>query len=438
MTKSQRIAIARLISDLIKADKIIDENEISFLLKLEEKYSISSQCLVNAQKISFSDAINELVGLRQEVKNDIKSDLFELAGVDGNRSPKEALLLLAIDLCLCSDDGRASVFSCPVGKIDLEDPYVVYVESQYDEDLNSEIKKYYRHITNSLKLANFEFVYIPCIVEKFNERDNKYTFNVLRYMSPELSEKEIKDVIAGVSKTTTASFCRDIISKKMGSDQMDGTEPALLINIGYSYVPYCAKDTDAKEFIDFLKIDIAIDNGIEDEVNLFLEKYSAYMTERESLYVSRSEEGLRYFGFYKALLDFLIYTKDRTESSIVLDHHRRTVRFSDYNNLEIRLSPKEFATYYLILKEYIESINEGLPISASGKIKQRLNDEFNKYYDEDDQGYTNNLSVTISKIKKKIDSVLAPAQLPNLYKPEKKEVLGVYKIRLDKEKITLK
>ena len=55
MTKNQRVAIARLISDLIKADKIIDEKEISLLLKLEEKYSISSQCLVDAQKISFSE-----------------------------------------------------------------------------------------------------------------------------------------------------------------------------------------------------------------------------------------------------------------------------------------------------------------------------------------------------------------------------------------------
>ena len=33
--------------------------------------------------------------------------------------------------------------------------------------------------------------------------------------------------------------------------------------------------------------------------------------------------------------------------------------------------------------------------------------------------------------------MLAPVQLPNLYKPEKKEALGVYKIRLDKEKISL-
>lgn len=437
MTKNQRVAIARLISDLIKADKIIDEKEISLLLKLEEKYSISSQCLVDAQKISFSDALNELADLRQDTKEEIKADLFLMAGVDGNRSPKEALLLLAIDLCLCSDDGRASVFSCPVGKVELDDPYVVYVESVYDDDLNKEIQKNFRHISNSLKLANFEFVYIPNVVRKFNERDNNYTFNVLRYMSPELSEKEIKDVIAGVKQTTTSSFCRDIISKKMGSDQMDGTEPALLVNIGYSYVPYCSKDADAKEFIDFLKIDIAIDNSVEDEVNQFLDKYSVYTTARESLHGSRSEDGLRYFGFYKALLDFLIHTKDRTESSIVLDHHRRTICFCDYNNLEIKLSPKEFATYYLILKEYKDSINEGLPISASGKTKERLNNEFCKYYDEDDFGYTSNLSVTISKIKKKIDSMLAPVQLPNLYKPEKKEALGVYKIRLDKEKISL-
>ena len=438
MTKNQRVAVARLISDLIRADKIIDEKEISLLLKLEEKYSILPHYLIDAQKISFSDAINELVELRLDIKEDIKADLFKMAGIDGNRSPKEALLLLAIDLCLCSDRGRASVFSCPVGKVNLDDSYVVYVESSYDEELNKEIKKYYRHIANSLKLADFEFVYIPDVVKRFKERDNNYTFNVLRYMSPELSEKEIRDVITGIENTTTSSFCRDIIAKKMGGDQMDGTDPALLINIGYSYVPYCSKGADAKEFIDFLKIDIAVDNSVEEEVDQFLDNYSAYTTAKESLHGSRSEDGLRYFGFYKALLDFLIYTKDRTESSVVLDPHRRTIYFPDYNNLAIKMSPKEFATYYLILKEYKDSIDDGLPISASGKTKQRLNNEFFRYYDDDDQGYTSNLSVTISKIKKKIDLALAPTQLPNLYKPEKKEELGVYKIRLDKEKIILK
>lgn len=437
MTRAQRVAIARLISDLIKADKIIDENEISFLLKLEEKYSISSSCLVEAQKISFSEALTILADLRHYIKTDIKKDLIQLAGIDGNQSPKEALLLLAIDLCLCSDDNRASVFSCPVNKVNLDNPYVVYVESLFDKELNAEIQKNYRHITNSLKLANFEFVYIPKIVKSFNQRNKDYTFNVLRYMSPELSEQEIAGVIDGVSKTTTVSFCRDIIAKKMGTDAMDETEPAILINIGHSYVPYCAKDAETKEFIDFLKLDIAANHSVEEEINEFLDKYSKYTTSKESFLGNLPEDGLRYFGFYKALLDFLIYTKDRTESSIALNHYRRSIRFEGYNNLEIKLSPKEFATYRLIVKEYKESIDGGLPISVSDKRKKHLNNEFCKYYDEDELGYTSNLSVTISKIKKKIDSALSPAQLPNLYKPEKNENLGVYRIRLDKEKIKL-
>ena len=436
MTKNQRVAIARLISDLIKADRIIDEREISFLLKLEDKYSISSQCLVDAQKISFSDALNELAELQIDLRNEIKSDLFKMAGVDNNRTPSEALLLLAIDLCLCSKNSRAAVFSCPVGKIELDAPYVVYVESGYDKDLNDEIQKNYRHIANSLRLSGFEFVYIPKVVKKFNERDASYTFNVLRYMSPELSKAEINGVISGVSKTTTESFCRDIISKKMGGYIMEDTEPGLLINIGYSFVPYCAKEPDAKEFVDFLMIDIAPDHSVEEEVEGFIEKFSSYTTTTESVFSSRSEDGLRYFGFYKALLDFLIYTKDRTESRIELDQLRRTVRFDDYNGLEIKLSPKEFATYYLILKEYLDSIDEGLPVSATGKKKDLLNLEFNKYYNEDELGYTSNLSVTISKIKKKIDSALRGDQMPNLYKPDKKE--GVYKVRLDKDKITLR
>ena len=41
MTKEQRIAIARVVSDMIKADNIIEESEINDMKEIMSYYSIS-------------------------------------------------------------------------------------------------------------------------------------------------------------------------------------------------------------------------------------------------------------------------------------------------------------------------------------------------------------------------------------------------------------
>ena len=43
MTKEQRTAIARIISDMIKADNIIEESEIRDMKKLMAEYSVTHQ-----------------------------------------------------------------------------------------------------------------------------------------------------------------------------------------------------------------------------------------------------------------------------------------------------------------------------------------------------------------------------------------------------------
>ena len=60
MTKEQRTAIARIISDMIKADNIIEESEIKDMKRLMSEYSITHQEMSNARKIRFSDAVNTL------------------------------------------------------------------------------------------------------------------------------------------------------------------------------------------------------------------------------------------------------------------------------------------------------------------------------------------------------------------------------------------
>ena len=50
MTREQRTAIARIISDMIKADNIIEESEIKDMKKLMSEYAITHQEMSDARK----------------------------------------------------------------------------------------------------------------------------------------------------------------------------------------------------------------------------------------------------------------------------------------------------------------------------------------------------------------------------------------------------
>ena len=55
MTKEQRTAMARIISDMIKADNIIEESEIKDMKKLMSEYAINHQEMSDTRKIHFTD-----------------------------------------------------------------------------------------------------------------------------------------------------------------------------------------------------------------------------------------------------------------------------------------------------------------------------------------------------------------------------------------------
>ena len=55
--------MARIISNMIKADNIIEESEIKDMKKLMSDYGITYQEMSEARKIRFSEAINTIEGV---------------------------------------------------------------------------------------------------------------------------------------------------------------------------------------------------------------------------------------------------------------------------------------------------------------------------------------------------------------------------------------
>ena len=96
MTKEQRTAIARIISDMIKADNIIEESEIKEMKRLMSKYSITHKEMSEARKIRFTDAVNTLKELSITERRTFFDQIYSIALSDNICVPREALLLIAL------------------------------------------------------------------------------------------------------------------------------------------------------------------------------------------------------------------------------------------------------------------------------------------------------------------------------------------------------
>lgn len=175
MTKEQRTAIARIISDMIKADNIIEESEIKDMKRLMSEYSITHQEMSDAWKIHFSDAVNTLKELSIKVRKAFFNHIFSIALSDNICVPRETLLLIALNYCLIETEKKSEgntsllkpyLMSYPTGKACFNNQYMVYLECSYDEERNEELKLHFLLLTTITHLCGFNLIYFPKMAEE--------------------------------------------------------------------------------------------------------------------------------------------------------------------------------------------------------------------------------------------------------------------------------
>ena len=179
MKQAERASIMRIVSDLIEADGIIDTRELLFLDSLREKYGIKKEDEILAASYTFADALNELQKSDDSLKHDLIGDFNQVAMSDDYCAREEALLILAIRCCLTINIGsQVSVLSIDTSNINFEDAQILYVESEYDENINEQIQEKYREIATEIRLAGFDFVYLPKLAEHYNSISETDLFQI--------------------------------------------------------------------------------------------------------------------------------------------------------------------------------------------------------------------------------------------------------------------
>ncbi len=417
MTREQRIAIGRVISDMIKADNIIEETEIRDMKRLMSDYSWTHQDMTDARNIKFSDAVPILRELSLKDRKEFVSKIYGIAQSDNICVPREALLLIALKYCLLNDDKKSSerpyLVSCATGEATLNDQYMVYIESSFDKKMNEQLEHDFRLLVMMSRLSGFNFIYIPKMVSEFQNMRKEYVLDVISYMAPNLDEKFIRGVYDRLCKMTTVEFFRNVLYERLQVQTPHNIAPSLLINIGTSVVPYCSAGGPVQYYTEFLCVPITTD--ILTLVEGILGYYQSRVSVRQTITYGNANGQFKYFGFYKALFDFLIAPPPVAPKLVFLGQsiktgkHQVAFHFDGGYEKTIDLTPKEYHTYLSIARRsYTE--RPGLPVGT-------------------DRG----LQSVISHIKSKITNGVPDLTYAEQYKPERKG--NVYIIRLDRAKV---
>lgn len=357
MRAEERIAICRILTDLIKADLVIDSNEMQEYVKLCESYNIRREEEIKASSITLSEAVSLLKQSDRGLQRDLIGDFCDLSMSDGFCARPEALLLIGLSRCLEDPYSSAQILSIPQPVFNVAFGSVLYIESSTNEGLNQVINDNFRTLFKECQVVGFNFIYVPKVIEHYRSTDRKLTSRIVRFLSPALSDEGVENVINGLLSINTQNFCKDILCNKLGIKELRDTEPALLIKIGRSYV-------NDNLYANYLKINV--DENIVKQMQKLLDTFSG-MLSSDNINVSKVEEKKNqflYHGFYKQLLDIYLIRRN-VRSTVNVHPYKEEILMPDIDMKLTKLHRREKALYLLLLIVSKEGgINFNLPQNA--------------------------------------------------------------------------
>ena len=451
MRHHQKIAIARLISDLIKSDDVICKEEIALYNHIVCTFDISQDELHEAQFLSQADALGYIRHMVPAEQKKIFSMLKKAAYSDNTCVAREALLLLTLSLTLNDMQDKYRLLSSQVKGWCNLDKYVMYIESDYMPAINEEIWQQYDMIANLLHLWKFEFIYIPKLTRSFCEMDRTYLCDIIRYMNPRLSVEMLNNLYDRLTNFTTENFTRDYLANSSHHNYFYDIEPSLLINVGTSNIPSSNPVHQDTCFVNFLTIRLDDEpDCVLNEVRRFIDQYETLITEPEYQLLKRAKGLFRYHGFYKQLFDFLArqYTNGE-ENRILIDLPARRIWM---RGVEVQMSATHLATYMFILHQSLCTHYGGLikagqhhPLSERdvvrlGKTYHAICNLFREIPVTDARSYMEdvpNIRGYIARLRTTIEHIIDTEDL-DYYYPKDSADKSMYRVAINPSCVRLK
>lgn len=358
MKQAERASIFRIVSDLIKADSIIDTREIEKLDFIREKYAIKKEDEIQGFSYTLSNAVHILQDSPKSLQHELIATFNEVAMSDSFCAREEALLLVALRLSLTlGAHSECKIISIDTSSVYIDPTQILYVESDFNNDVNWEINENFREIMAEVRLAGFDLVYLPKIAEHYRTISNIDFLRIASFLYPNASLERVETVTKQLQGLSTSEFCKDQLADKLGVKEFSMIAPSLMIKIGNSFV-------SNKEIANFILIELDKDvvNTIRNILDLFSEYYRTFCFN----YLKEEKGRFIFTGFYKQIFDIYMLRKG-IKSSVVIDVYRETIRFPEADIKLEKLHRREKALYALFL---LESASGGINFSKPTTPRQ--------------------------------------------------------------------
>lgn len=320
----RRVALARIVSDLVKADKVIDDGEIKNYNAMFGS-DMSRQLFLNAQLYTFAEAMKLMA---QPIDQDNDS-LFvkkrnadtrgkraraaieavtQVANCDGVCDPSEAILLTAIKYFLTENQkGRYDVQSYMLQDFFVAKRFVIFIET-CPTPASEEIERNFNVISQLFASVGLQFVYVPRLARLYASKDLDTFKNMTMYFFPTITENVVEDIYRKISSMTTSVFVKDYLCKKMHMNLLGHKNPSYLIMLGNSDV--VVKDATGnmtmRRYADFLTIGLRADGkDVLTTVDKFVADFNKQVSYAQYFSFNPSNERLLYQGAYKLFFNLI-------------------------------------------------------------------------------------------------------------------------------------
>ena len=443
MKQAERIAITRIISDLIRADNIIDAGEMEYYAQLKEEYGITKDIEQRATMMTLSEAVEQMAVADEKTKSRFLVHCDEMTVSDGYCAPSEAILVMAIRSCLNGGGEDAEVISTKASNLSISNGQALYIESSYHEGINKVIKENYRIIDNVLRLGGFDFIYIPHIVKHYVQYRDSVFADVASFLAPCLSDEEIVDLRQKLTSMNTERFCREQLCSRLAMKTLSGCVPSLLIKVNDNII-------GGRFYENFFRVEVSKD--IVSAVQRMMDEYMGMLSSDQQLvsHIDEAGDQFLYHGFYRQLFD--MYTiRNGVQCSIEINPWQGEIRFPEINRPLSGLQRKHKAFYVLLLVETAKHgglcFNQPTNSRQFDAFRSRMKEVmalYNKIYElfggekdsAPDMTRPEIRRPMISIIRKSIEALSFELQNTSDYNIEKSKD-GVFSIHLDKSLVKI-
>ena len=351
-----KTALAKVLSDLVQCDGIVNQGEIDFLQQVYILIGITPTSRKKATHLSLSEAVDTLKTLGNQEKTAILRIFQQLSLSDDSLDPSESLLITALVLSIGiqlpeTQDINTKFVSIPNLSFDTHNA-VLYVEPNYSRKVNACIRHDYEAICELLRQSQREFFYLPKAISDL--KNKKKTFrNTLNYIEPTLSEDQLDLIDARLTQLDSVFLSKEIFLNYLNANGMKINKPSFLFKIG-NMRPSTSQDfliveTGNTPLHTLERLVQLNDNILKINPPIVSEKEKTFIQKLSLGTGMEPKDELNYTGFHKIILDILLKYDGLHEVSRLFIDRNGDIFLTDRNNIEVKMPALCKALYIFFL-----------------------------------------------------------------------------------------